>query len=315
MAVAGGADPVIGLFYGDAAVREDVSEIIYQPTPEDTPFYDMTGNGTIGSPYHQWLTRQIPGRRHNANFEGFTYNFTGGMTTVDPRAFNATQILNQLVRVSETEVAARHWAIDDMFADQMSIGMSGIKMDAETTLIKGTLASGASGSPQVARKMQGIIQALISSITTYTNVSGLVSLSEAQFNDAIQLCWEFGGHPSDILCGGVMKRKLSAFTGGAGANKTILAESMRLINTVSVYQTDFFTAQISLCRDIPIRAPTYTGYGLLMVDKTVVTKQFLRPWVAERAPKTADSYDGVIKGELTLEWGHYAFHNYKDMYQ
>src|SRR5262245_185631 len=175
MPVSGGADPLVGSFYPDTSVREDVSQIIYQPTPEDTPIYDDTGNGSIGSPFHSWLTRSIGGRTSNANIEGFTYAFTGAMTYPDARKFNTAQILNKLVRVSESEVAARHWAIDDAFADQMSMAMSEIKMDAEHNLIQGTLTSGTTSTN---RRMQGLLQALISGITTYTNVTAAASLTE-----------------------------------------------------------------------------------------------------------------------------------------
>lgn len=311
MPLSGGGDPQIGQFYPDVSVREDVSQIIYQPTPEETPVYDATGNGTSNSPFHNWLTRTIPGRRDNANIEGFTYTFTGAMTYPDARRFNTCQILNQLVRVSESEVAARHWAIDDAFSDQMSIAMSGAKMDAEHTVIQGTLVS---GTTALARRMQGILNAMISGITTYTNVTAAASLTETMFNDQIALEWDVGGHPSDIFVGSYMKRKISAFTGGA--TKSVLVETEKLVNTVSIYQTDFFTASIHLCRDIPRQGTPsgYTGYGILFLDKTVVNKMWLRPWVAEKAPKTADSYDGVIKGEFTLEWGHPFFHGYRAQY-
>ena len=313
MPVSGGGDPLVGSFYPDTAVREDVSQIIYQPTPEDTPVYDSIGNGTAQSPFHSWLTRAISGRTGNANFEGFTYAFTGAMTYPDARKFNTCQILNKLVRVSESEVAAKHWAIDDAFADQMSMAMSEVKMDAEHNLIQGTLIS---GTTSTARRMQGILNAIISGITTYSNVTAITAMTETIFNDSIDLAWNLGGHPSDVYCGSFMKRKISAFVGAAGSARTLVQADMKVINTVSVYQTDFFTAQIHLCRDIPRQGTPsgYTGYGLLFLDKTVVNKMWLRPWIAEKAPKTADAYDGVIKGEFTLEWGHVFFHAYRAQY-
>jgi len=313
MPVSGGADPLVGSFYPDTSVREDVSQIIYQPTPEDTPVYDITGNGVAQSPFHTWLTRTIAGRQGNANFEGFTYVFTGAMTYPDARKFNTCQILDKLVRVSESEVAAKHWAIDDAFADQMSIAMSEVKMDAEHNMIQGTLTSGVTSS---ARRMQGILNAIISGITTYSNVTAAASLTETMFNDSIDLAWNLGGHPSDVFCGSYMKRKVSAFVGAASSVRNLDQANTTIVNTVSVYQTDFFTAQMHLCRDIPRQTvPSgYTGYGIAFLDKTTINKMWLRPWIAEKAPKTADAYDGVIKGEFTIEWGHVFFHAYRAQY-
>lgn len=303
----GGGNPLVGQFYPDVAVAEDVSEIIYQITPEDTPVYNSIGDGTANSPFHLWLTRSILGRGNNAQHEGFTYTFTGQMNYADPRRFNTCQIFNALVRVSESEVASRHYAIDDAFADEMSQAMTKCKLDGEHTAIRGTLTSGATGS---ARQMQGLLQALISGITTYSAGAG-ATLTEALMNDGIQGLWALGGEPRDLYMHGYMKRKFSnIFTGGA--TKFIAAEGQKIVGTVSTFLTDFFPVTTHLARDVPKQgdATLYTGYGVLVLDVSMVKKMWLRPWVAERAPKTADAYDGVVKGEFTLEYGTPLAHAY-----
>ncbi len=308
MPASGGGNPLVGQFYPDVAVAEDVSEIIYQITPEDTPVYNSCGDGSAQSPFHLWLTRSILGRSHNAQHEGFTYTFTGQMNYADPRRFNTTQIFNALVRVSESEVASRHYAIDDAFADEMSQAMTKVKLDAEHTILRGTLASGATGT---ARKLQGILEALISGITTYSAGAG-ATLSESLFNDGIQGVWSNGGEPRDVYTHGYMKRKVSNIFTGGGALKQIAAENQRLVATVSTYISDFFPVNIYLSRDMPknLDSGQLTGYGILAMDRTMVKKMWLRPWVAERAPKTADAYDGVVKGEFTLEYGTPLAHAY-----
>lgn len=309
MPSSGGANPLVGSFYPDVAVAEDVSEIIYQITPEDTPVYNTCGDGVAQSPFHLWLTRSINGRSHNANPEGFTYGFTAGnINYPNPRRFNSTQIFNALVRVSESEVASRHYAIDDVFADEMSQAMTKVKLDAEHTIIRGTMVSGATDTT---RQLQGILEALISGITTYSAGAG-ATLTEALFNTGIQGLWERGGEPRDIYTHGYMKRKVSNIFNGGGSLKQIAAENQRLVATVSTYISDFFPVNIYLSRDMPINGQTgqLTGYGILALDRTMVKKMWLRPWVAERAPKTADSHDGVVKGEFTLEYGTPLAHAY-----
>lgn len=307
MPFSAGGDPLVGYFSPDVSVAEDVSEIIYQITPEDTPFYNSIGDGTAGNVYHFWLTRSIQGRGHNAQKEGFTYTFTGNINYPDPRRGNVAQIFNALVRVSETEVVVRHYAIDDVFADEMSQGMTKVKLDSEHALLRGTFVSGVTGTTL---QMQGLLQALISGITTYSAGAG-ATLTEALFNDGIQGLWANGAEPRDILTHGYMKRKISnIFTGGA--TKFIPVEGQQLVSTVSKYITDFFPVNTYLSRDMPKLgdATLYTGYGILAYDRTMVKKMWLRPWVAERAPKTADSYDGVIKGQKTLEYGTPLAHGY-----
>lgn len=308
--VQGGGTPYVGTHYGDTSIAEDVTDIIYQITPEDTPVFNTTGDTVSNGVFHQWQTRAISGRAHNANYEGFTYAFTGGMNLPDARRFNITQIFNKHVRVSETQVALSHYGIDNVFNDQMMMRMAEIKMDHEHAIINATVASGATGT---ARKMQGLINAIVSGVSTYTTYAAGVSLTESQFNDFIQTCWQYGSKPKDWYAGGYLKRKISGFT--TGNTKFIAAESMKQVNVISVLETDFFTANIHLCRDVPIQSATgafsgYTGYGLLGLDVEMVKKAWLRPLTAERAPKTADSYDGVIKSEMTVEWGHPNAHYY-----
>lgn len=309
----GGGQAYAGWQYGDVSVAEDVSEIIYQITPEDTPVYNTTGDTRASHIWHQWLTRSLFTRSAlNAQPEGFSYTFTAQINAPDLRRANYPQIFNKGVRVSETEAAVRHYAIDDAFQDQMLMRMAEIKTDIEHAGINGTLVSGTTGV--TARQMQGLINAIVSAVSTYTTYAALVSLTETFFNDHIQNCWSYGGKPKDWYAHGYMKRRVSAFA--SNSTKYIAAEAQKTVNTISVYQSDFFVLNMHLCRDIPFQTGTYlnfsgyTGYGLLGLDTTMVRKAWLRPLTAERVPKTADSYDGEIKGEVCYEWGHPNAHFY-----
>lgn len=308
-----GIDPTEGFASPDPSLKEDVSDMIYQPTPDDTPLYDIMGEKTANGPYHFWLTRDLNNYQNpNIQSEGFVYAFTGTQLQYpNPRRYNSTQILARAVRVSETDAVAAHWAIDDVVADQVNAAVVGIKTDCEASLHIGQLATGLTG---VARQMMGIYQFLTSGITTYTNVTGAVSLSETIFNDTLQLNWTLGGHPVDVFVGGYLKRRISGFTGGANA-RAILAEDLKLVNSVSLYVSDFnMTCAIHLDRNGLVQAGGLTGYSCLWLDKTVAHKAFLRRWVSERTPKVADSFDAMIKGELTGEWGHPVMHSFKSQY-
>ena len=308
-----GTNPATGWQYGDTSVAEDVSDIIYQITPEDTPVYNTTGDSRASNILHQWQTRALATRSIlNAQVEGGVYTFTAQLNTPDARRGNYTQIFNKNVRVSETEAAVRHYAIDDYFQDQMLMRMAEIKTDIEHAGIDGTLTSGSSA--QTARQMQGLINAIVSAVTTYTTLAAAATLLESGFNDLIQVCWSLGSKPRDWYGHGYMKRKISGYI--ANSTKYIAAEEQKLVNTISVYQSDFFVVTMHLCRDIPFQTGTYlnfsgyTGYGLLGLDTSMIKKAWLRPLTAERTPKVADSYDGIIKGELTMEWGHPNAHFY-----
>jgi hypothetical protein len=315
MAIFAGIAPGGGFASPDTSLKEDVSDLIYQPTPDDTPLYDTIGEKSANGIYHYWLTRSLLNYQGNFQAEGFVYGFTGSTGTIqypDARRFNLCQIFARTIRVTESEAAAAHWAIDDIVADQANAARVGIKTDCEFELPGGILTSGLTG---VARRMSSILEFLTSGITSYTNVTGAVSLSETIFNDTYQLAWAQGGHPSDVFVGGYLKRRISGFTGGANV-RNILAEDMKLVNSVALYMTDFnVTAAIHLDRNMPYQVGSaYTGYAVLFLDKTVAYKAFLRTWTQELSPKVADTFDAVVKGELTAEWGHPVFHGFKSQY-
>ena len=126
-----GGNPNAGWQYELNSPAEDVSQIIYQITPEDRPFMTMIGMADPAlQSLHQWQVRSLTTRQHNAQPEGFTYDFTAAMT-LPTRKINFCQIFAKEIRVSNTEVASSHYAIGDLFADQMEIRLAEITMGAD----------------------------------------------------------------------------------------------------------------------------------------------------------------------------------------
>jgi hypothetical protein len=305
----GNPEAGIGTIYLNTSTPvEDVTDIIYQITPEDTPFFNMTGDTGVRDIFHQWQVRSLTTRQVNAAPEGFSWTFTSPQR-LPTRLGNHTQIFEKDARVSNTQQAVEHYAVGDMFADQMQQAMIEFKTDMEHALLQGTLAS---GNTNAARYMQGMINHVVSGVTTYSNFSSSASLSETSFNDMIELSWNEGGEPRDVFVHGPAKREISTFT--AGHTKFIPSDQQRTVNTQSMYESDFFTVQIHLSRDIPKEGTPagYSGHGVLFVDRSMARKAWLRQPVAERAPKTADSHDGIITGEVTLEVGNRSAHTYID---
>lgn len=297
------------MHYGDPSVAEDVSQIIYQITPEDTPFYNGIGEARANSVFHEWQIRSLTTRQDNAASEGFTYTYTAANRRTT-RTNNWTQILFKEVRVSETLQAIDQHAIADMFADQMQVAFTECKTDAEHAYLRGSFNS--AGTNNTARRMAGFCNYVKSNGNAYTGVSGGVTLTETIFNDLIELSWTQGGKPNQCLVNGTMKRKLSTFT--ENNTKFIAADEQRQVNTISMYESDFFPISIALSRDIKQRESGVTGHDIVIYDPSMVAKAHLRPWTSRRTPETADSMDGVVKVETTLEVGNASAHVYGEDY-
>lgn len=295
----------IGTHYSDASVAVDVSDIIYQITPVDTPLYNAIPDKDSSGPWHQWARRELTTRASNTAPEGFTYDFSGAMTTPTYLG-NVQQIVYKQVRVSNSEQAFAHYSITDSFGDQMALRMTEYKTDIEHALWSATLATGTATTAN--RQMQGIVEAMYSGITCMTGgKANQFSLSETVFNDMIQYGWDLGSEYRDVFCGGFMKRVISSYAGSG--TRYLAADDNRLTKTISEYDSDFFSVKIHLSRDIPNAMydgvlTNNTGHGVVFADLSMLAKAWRRRSVAKRVPETADSMDGIIVGELTLEYGH-----------
>jgi len=277
----------------------DVTDIIFQITPEDTPFFHLCGDApaNVQNIFHQWQVRDLVTRGPNTQFEGFNYTFTSTMR-LPSRQVNTLQILNKDIRVSRTNQAVGHYAIANMVADQSEVKLTELKTDIEHALLRATLNTGGTAT---ARQMLGLIPMAQSNLSMYTNGTN-TTFTEALFNGMMEQAWTLGAEIRDVLVDGRMKRVFSNFSGNGF--RAVAAIDHALINTISTYETDYGTVNIHLCRDAPtVSNGNSLARTIIGVDKTHLNKAWLRPVIVEKTAKIADSEDAQATTELTLEWG------------
>lgn len=284
----------VGTHYDDTSIKESVLQTIFQITPEDTPFYNMIGDSNASQPHHGWQTRELSTRNDNAEIEGYTYAFAAPVLPV--RVNNFTQIISKTARVSKTSQASSRHAIEDLVADQIEQRMVEWKTDAEHALLRGSDASG--NASDTARRMNGLLNVITSNATAFA--SG-VTLGEDELNDLLESVWDAGGNPRDALVHGFLKRRISSFS--ANATKNFDATDRKVVNTISIYESDFSTLAVQLSRDMLNGAALN---NIVVLDRDLFAKAWLRPTEVTRVAEVASSHDTVIEGELTLEFGNQA---------
>jgi hypothetical protein len=292
--------------YQGAWVREDVLDIIYQITPEDTPMFNMIGDSVATNPDHAWPIRSLSVRTYNANIEGSS-DFTIGDfddLVVPTREHNFTQIFRKLPRVTGTGQAVNAVAISDLMADQIQLRSVEFKTDIEHALLRGTLVTGpATVGSATARALGGFHNY----VTTNSSDHGSkTTLTEALFNDMLQAVWTAGGRAQDCLAHGDMKRRISTFVGGS--TKFLQAEGKRVYNTIGVYESDFHTTLVHLSRDVlsPLSGGLPSESAYYLFDRSFFAKAWLRKPRVERLAKVGDDERAMILAEVTLELGNEA---------
>ena len=89
--------------YGAVGIREDLSNIIYNISPTDTPFLNGCGRGSADNTLFEWQTDELKTAASNMQIEGNDYTSTAA--TEPRRLSNYTQISATQVQSSGTAEA------------------------------------------------------------------------------------------------------------------------------------------------------------------------------------------------------------------
>ena len=287
--------------YTTGTLKYDVSEAIWRITPDDTPFYNMSGDTQATAMLHEWMEEELTTRADNAAIEGANWGSLQPPISQE-RVQNRVQTLKKSVVVTRLMQRVRQWGITDMFGSNMLKRMREWKTDCEHALIRGS--GKVTPALSTASRLDGVMWC-ISAGGNVVDHSG-TTFAEADFNDMFQDTWTAGGFPEDVLVGPNMKRRISGFTSAADQSY-FNVDNTKVRNTISVYESDFTTVTVHLSRDIQDGGSVNDKTCLLLTSSMFKKAWIDRPF-AQRIPPPGDGMYGVILGDLTLECGARAAH-------
>jgi hypothetical protein len=87
--------------YDAVGIREDLSDVIYDVSPEDTPFYSTCAKVKARNTYHEWMTDSLRSSATNAHIEGDAT--TAEARTATTRLGSYTQIFKNAVIIPGTD--------------------------------------------------------------------------------------------------------------------------------------------------------------------------------------------------------------------
>ena len=289
--------------YQSIGTREDLSNVIYNISPSDTPFMSMVGRGKATNTLHEWQTDVLDAVGANAQIEGNEYTFAAQTPTV--RLNNQTQISAKTVIVAGTQQVTSKAGRDSEMAYQLAKESKALKRDMENALT-GKVAR-AAGSATVARTLGGYETWPTSNVSRGVGSppgSGAGSgaapvdaatkrdITEALLKTVIQSCYTNGGEPTVLMVGPVNKGKVSAFTGRASARQMI--SETKIQGAADLYSSDFGDFKVipsRFCRE-------QTGY---VIDPEFWKVVYLRDFKQEEVAKTGDAIKRALLVEYTLQ--------------
>jgi len=261
--------------YDSVGEREDLSDVIYNISPTDTPFLSSAAKTSSSAVLHEWQTDALAAAStSNAVIEGD--EATLDAVTATTRLSNSCQIMDKTVVITGTQEAVDKAGRASELAYQIAKKAKELKRDMEAQIT--TNNAEVTGSATAAREM-GSLGAWVATndVMGTSGTSGSVgntartdgtqrAFTESLLKSVIKSVWDEGGDPTMIMVGPFNKQKLSGFTGNstrfdAGADAT-------LYTSVDVYASDFGQLQVvpnrfSRDRDAYVLDMNYWGIAFL----------------------------------------------------
>ena len=274
--------------YDAVGDREDLTDVIAVITRHETPLYADLEKVKAYARTHEWQTDTLSTGSANAQIEGA--DFTFAIPGTRSRVSNYTQIFTKTLEVSDTQRTVNVAGLEDEFKYQMEKRMKEIATDIEKALITGTGNSGASGT---ARSLKGALGFIATNVETGTGTAAHY-LTETLYNNLLQTIWSNGGRPDTTYVNGFQKRQISSFSTPNQRYVEIDRDNNTLINTISVYDSDFGRQEIVL-------DPFMDTDKTLVLQKDMWKIAMLRGITTVDVATVGDAKRGALVGELTME--------------
>lgn len=290
--------------YTTVGTVEDISDIITNIAPDDTPLLTMFGRGKADNTTVSELNDALPQPQNDPQLEGSDY--TPEEVDARSRIDNHTQIFDRVFYITTTQQAVKKHGVKDEVLYQLDKYMKGIAMDLEAVLV--TSDSTAQHTATVPGRMGGVpyfntVNVIDTSARTPASV-----FDEEGFNDAIEKAWTAGGNPKLAVMSMKEKRKANS-TFNAGTEKTRSQKEKKAIAPLDFYESDAGTIKLMPHRMInravdpdtgKLGALKTTGRRVEIIDPQYFKPAFLIPFHVEELGKKGKRFEKAITGEVTL---------------
>lgn len=295
--------------YSAQGNREQLSNIIYNIDPFDTPIMSAIGRRNVQGRIFDWQTENLPTvDLNNAREEGFELSRSAAQATV--RVSNTTQISERDATVAGSQEAADAAGKRSEMAAQMALMSKALKRDMESILSQNQprAAGNDSGTARKTRAIEHWITTNTSygatganpvSETAAVTDGTLRTLTETMFNDILQTAYTNGAEPTMCVVPPALKRKISTFTGRSGSQ--IPVSKAEAVAAIDLYRSDFGDIKIQPSRWMRTRT-------VLMLDPEYVAMAYFRNFQTVDIATIGDATTKMIVAEWGVEMRNQAAH-------
>ena len=288
--------------YDSVGIREDLSNVIHNISPEETPFYSKAAKKAAKNTLVEWQTDSLRASTTNAHIEG-------DATTAEARAAttrlgNYTQIFKNAVVVSDSDDNVDNAGRAKEIAYQTLKIAKEQKLDIEKALFDNNAR--AAGNSTTARELAGAPAWLTTNTVagsggadptgdgTDARTDGTqAAFSQANFDTVMQSIWVAGGKPDTVYLSAFQMNVALGFTGNNNQRSSVQAGDERVVKSLAVYVTpwgsvEFMPSRENRSRDVFVMQDDMWEVASLRGTKNVALA------------KTGDNTTRQVVTELTL---------------
>lgn len=293
--------------YDSVGIREDLQDVIYDTSPEETPFYSSSAKMKVSQAFHEWQTDALRDSADNKHIEGD--DTTAEVRTATDRLGNYCQIFKNAVVIPDSDEGTNKAGRGKEMAYQVMKIAKEQKLDIEKALFANNAR--VQGSSSVPRELAGAPAWLVTNTEFESGSSGAnptgdgtdartddgtpVAFSQARFDTVMQSIWENGGKPNAVYLSAFQMNKALGFTGMNNQRSTIVASrgSNTVVNDLDVYVTPWGTVTFTPTRE-------NRGRDVFVMQSDMWAVGIKRPTRNTPLAKTGDSEKRQVVTELTL---------------
>lgn len=294
--------------YDQIGIREDLTDVIHDVSPTDTPFYSSAAKTKATATYNEWQTDALRAAATNAHIEGD--DTVASSRSATTRLGNYTQIFKDAVQTTGTDQALNKAGRgDEMDYQMVKVGYE-LRLDVEKALLANQAR--VAGSDVLARQLAGVPAWLYTNTVFESGSSGAdptgdgtnartddgtpVAFSQTRLNTCLQSIWENSNRTGNltVLLGAFQMTKALTFTGNNNQRATVQASGKQVVNVIDVYMTPWGVVDFVMSRHVRAR-------DVLVLDMGMWKIPVARGFETTPLAKTGDNEKKQILTELTLE--------------
>ena len=299
---------------------EDVSDIISNIAPSETPLLSACKTKTARGTIHEWIEDDLGSIPATTNKAVEGADATTADLNTGTRYSNNTQISEKAYGVSGTFEASDSYGFDSAIAYAGAKAARMLKNEVDAVISGYYRQAKVSSATTVAATTADIDSWLTQGDFTATSAAAPTgdgtdnstlgtdrAFTQTLLDTAIEAAWTSGGRPSLIVTGPHNRKAFSTFDGlgttGASANNIMRSDraSKTIVGTADVYMSNFGDLSIVTSRHINKgTAATYDADAWL-IDPEHIAVAYLRPWQESDLAKTGDSVNRQMLVEYALE--------------